>query len=190
MITNGTIVKEAFLSKTGKLLSHIAVSIDGTEKIHDKIRGKRTYSKSISSIKKILERDIPLSVYITINSMNENSISLIIEELVGLGIRSYHFNEINKQGRAIKNSHLLLSNTPTLKRAGKLLLQMEKSIEIDTSMIEIDSACTITPGTVYLSANGAVYACAELATMKPGKEIANIFDSDFRKRATIMDWQI
>lgn len=184
MITNGTVVKENFLSKTGKLLSHIAVSIDGTEKIHDRIRGKGTYSKSISSIKKILECDIPLSVYVTVNSMNENVISIIMEELISLGIRSYRFNEINKQGRTIKNSHLLLSNTPLLKRAENLLLQMEKSIEINTSMIEIDSTCTITPGTVYLSASGTVYACAELAMMKPGKEIANIFDSDFRKRVT------
>jgi len=176
LITNGTMLNDDFLKKYAGRINHIAVSIDGPKKIHDYIRGKESYERAILALKKTMEFDIDLSAYITIHALNENLIDLLIEELILIGVRSFHFNEINIEGRASENRHLILRPNRIEDRLENLISQLSRNIEIDK--ISLDSSCSISPESVYLKSDGRIYACVEIAFKAPEQKIAHILDPE------------
>jgi|APFre7841882654_1041346.scaffolds.fasta_scaffold13058_4 MoaA/NifB/PqqE/SkfB family radical SAM enzyme len=78
--TNGS-----FPEKIRKLIKEVentdlisfGVSIDGFEKIHDKIRGINSFKKAVESLKIIKENDIKMSINTTISELNINYIEQI-----------------------------------------------------------------------------------------------------------------
>lgn len=182
LITNGTMLDDDFLKKHGRYVKHIAISIDGQKQAHEYIRGKGSYEKSMLAIQKIMDFSIDLSVYITVHSLNENSIDTLMEELISIGVRSFHFSEINMEGRASKNQHLLLKPKKAANRLKFLLSQLDKSI--DVGEISSDSGCSISPESVYLQSDGKIYACVEIAFKAPERKIVHILESEARGKIT------
>jgi len=174
LITNGTMLGDDFLKKYGRCISHMAISIDGQKEAHEYLRGKGSYEKSILSARKVMDSGINLSVYITVHSLNENSLDLLVDELVSLGIGSFHFNEINMEGRASKNRHLLLGREKTSNRLDRILSQLQKIV--DVGHVSRDSSCSISSDSVYLASDGRIYACVEIAFKSPEQKIAHILD--------------
>ena len=174
LITNGTMLDDDFLKKYRRCLGHIAISIDGQEKIHDHLRGKGSFVKSILSARKIMDAGIDLSVYITIHSLNKDSLGLLMEELISIGVESFHFNEINMEGRVLKNKHLLLESMDVSTKLSRILFQIQKSV--DVGQISQDLNCSISPSAVYLTSDGIIYACVELAFKSPEQKIAGILE--------------
>lgn len=175
LITNGTMLGDDFLRKYGRYISHMAISIDGQKQTHNHIRGKGSYEKSMVAIQKIMDFGIDLSVYTTVHSLNENAIDAIVEEFISTGIRSFHFSEINMEGRASQNRHLLLEPKKTTDRLKLLLSQLGKSIDIGE--ISPDSNCSISSNSVYLQSDGKIYACVEMASKESEQIIAHILES-------------
>jgi len=182
LITNGTMLDDDFLRKHGRHISHMAISIDGQKQTHDHIRGKGSYEKSMLALQKIMDYGVDLSVYITVHSLNENAIDAIVEELISTGIRSFHFSEINMEGRASQNRHLLLEPKKTMDRLKSILSQLDCSIDIGE--ISSDSNCSISPNSVYLQSDGKIYACVEMALKKPEQMIAHILESEAEGKMT------
>lgn len=178
IITNGTKISKKFLKDVRNYIQVMAVSIDGHSQIQDKIRGAGVYDRCISAIRLILDFGINISVYATIHALNENYISKLVEEMIFLGVRNFHFNEINQEGRARKNKDLLLAPKKTVGRAKSILLQLQKSIEVESFIMNSD--CSISPDTVYLKSDGTLFACAELALKLPNQNMANILRQDMK----------
>ncbi|MCD4814524.1 radical SAM protein [bacterium] len=65
VVTNGILPLPEWRNNT-----HFAVSIDGTQKEHDFIRGKGNYEKSKINILKALSKNIPVAVIYCINALN------------------------------------------------------------------------------------------------------------------------
>ncbi len=94
--TNGTNTN-IFKDSRWNLFSNIQISLDGTEKIHDKIRGKNNYRKSLSSIEKLLSLMNNVSVMMTVgrhnifevekinNLLKQFDVPLFIERITGIG---------------------------------------------------------------------------------------------------------
>lgn len=182
LITNGITFGDDFLKKYGHYIKHIAISIDGQKKTHEYIRGKGSYEKSMIAVKKIMDFGIDLSVYITIHSLNENRVDVLVEELIFAGVRSFHFSEINMEGRASKNRHLLLGPKKTENRLKLLLSQLNGSI--DLGEVSSDSNCSISPESVYLQSDGKIYACVEIALKTPEQKMAHILESEVGGKIT------
>ena len=182
LITNGLLIDEAFLCKFGKYLRHIAVSIDGQESVHDYVRGEGTYSKAVNALRLIMSHSIDTSVYITIHSANEESIGELVPDLLLLGIRKLHLNEINREGAARDNAHLLLNKLQPQEKVLKIMSQLQSSIKLDEKKISVDTSCTISPEIAYLGCDGAIYACAEFAVSAPGQSIGHISESDLKRK--------
>lgn len=180
LITNGTMLGDDFLKKYGKYLSHMAISIDGQEQVHEYLRGKGSYKKSMLSARKIMDAGIDLSAYITIHSLNEDSLGLLMEELVSIGVENFHFNEINMEGRASKNKHLLLKRGEVSSRMNQTVSQLQRVADI--GQVSHDSSCSISQDSVYLASDGAVYACVEIAFKSPEQKIAHILDQEFESK--------
>ncbi len=86
--TNRTMLDDDF-RKYGQCISHMAISIDGQKEAHEYLRGIGSYEKSILAAKKIMDVGIDLSVYITVHSLNESSLDLLVDELVSLGLEVF-----------------------------------------------------------------------------------------------------
>jgi MoaA/NifB/PqqE/SkfB family radical SAM enzyme len=180
LITNGTMLDEDFLRKYGRYLSHVAISIDGQEKTHEYLRGRGSYKKAMLSARKVMETGIDLSVYITIHSLNKDSLGPLMEELTSIGVGSFHFNEVNMEGRASENRYLFLEQDETSNKLNRILSQLQKVVDIKNFLH--DSSCSISPEAVYLTADGRIYACVEIALKSPEQKIVHILDQKFKKR--------
>jgi Fe-coproporphyrin III synthase len=118
VITNGT-----FPIPEWRENIHFAVSLDGTQEIHDSLRGTGTYSKTKNNILTALKKGVPIAILFCLNSINIDCIPNFMAEwadknLIGMVFTAYA-PLINR------NSYLSLDNGQR-DRAVSLLLEMKK----------------------------------------------------------------
>lgn len=103
---------------------HAAVSIDGTEKIHDGLRGLHgLYKRCRENISDAVKRDIPVAIIYCINATNIDCIPKFLEEWIDIGLIGMVFTTyVPIRG---KDPHLILSDGQRDKVVG-LLMQMKK----------------------------------------------------------------
>ena len=75
--TNGILFPEK-VNEINKL-DGVTLSLDGPEEIHDHIRGRGSYGKTIEAIKTAKDKRIPLSISATLNSLNLESINHLLD---------------------------------------------------------------------------------------------------------------
>lgn len=183
LITNGVLASKAFLQETGPLLDQLAVSIDGDETTNDLVRGNGSYEKAIAVVINALRAGIPLSVYVTLTSANVRVIGKLTAELHAMGVDNFHFKEVQRAGRAQRNQHLLLPARSLRAKAGDIFRQLRKHTKLTSRSCRLDTACALSPNTLFVSAESDVYACSELA-LHDQMPISNLFDPDIRAKIT------
>lgn len=89
VITNGWLLKEkaAMLKEAG--VDTVAVSIDGTEQIHDSIRKPRSYQHDKEGILALRKLGVEVGAITTLSKRNINILSQLKEELIEMGVRSW-----------------------------------------------------------------------------------------------------
>ena len=176
VITNGTLFNERNLLTTSQIFDTVGISIDGQNAEHDLIRGAGSYHKAIQSIIDLLNLKVQVIAYVTINGINIHLQKQILNELIELGVRSFHFNQLNIQGNAIANRQLHLTcGQDEIKR--QLFQQINELVDIDIDC-KWDGSCSIEPNVVYMSCQGQIYGCVEIATHNPKDSVASINDMD------------
>lgn len=90
LTTNGYLLPKK-ADKLGRL-DGIQVSIDGSKKVHDSIRGKGFYDNAIEGIKKL---DIPVYLNYTVTNLNYDCIEEFIEGTQDLKIAQYKIQFMN-----------------------------------------------------------------------------------------------
>ncbi|MEI7539512.1 MAG: radical SAM protein [Candidatus Saccharibacteria bacterium] len=176
VITNGTLFNEHSLLTTSQIFDTVGISIDGQNADHDLIRGAGSYQKTIQSITNLLKLNVQVIAYITVNGINIHSQKQILNELIELGVRSFHFNQLNIQGNAIANRQLHFNcSQDEIKR--QLFQQINELVNINIDR-KWDDGCSVELNTVYMSCQGQIYSCVEIATHNPADSIASINDMD------------
>lgn len=180
IITNG-ILQDAIIPfvKEG-LIDQIGISIDGNETAHDLIRGHGSYRKTVLTIKAIVGAVLPVTVYLTINSLSIYCLGEVVSEMIELGVRSFHLNEINSEGRVKSNHYLEINGLDEKEKLEIISSQLDPLAEI--SDLSVDRSCTISPKIAYVDFKGHVYACTELARTNLTSMIAPLLDEDFTDR--------
>jgi radical SAM protein with 4Fe4S-binding SPASM domain len=93
VLTNGTVrPTEKILDCLVRNHAGVQVSIDGTETIHDEIRGIGNYRKSIVGIKKFLAVGLKVSVHYVIMRRNAKTIPEFVKAMEDLGIKRVNFS--------------------------------------------------------------------------------------------------
>jgi radical SAM protein with 4Fe4S-binding SPASM domain len=95
ILTNGTILPEYDLLKC--LVRNevgVQISIDGTEEIHDEIRGLGNYRKAVTGIKTYLATGLKVSVHYVIMRRNVKAIPEFIKEMENLKIERVNFSSL------------------------------------------------------------------------------------------------
>jgi sulfatase maturation enzyme AslB (radical SAM superfamily) len=118
VITNGTFPLPEWRENI-----HFAVSLDGTQRIHDSLRGVYTYNKTKKNVLSALTKGIPLAILYCLNSINIDCIPDFLEEwadkhTIGLVFTAY-------APLTDRDSYLSLTDGQR-DRAVSLLLRMKK----------------------------------------------------------------
>jgi radical SAM protein with 4Fe4S-binding SPASM domain len=111
--TNGTLLTKEKIKILSKLkINSIQISLDSANKsIHDKIRGKGTFTKTVMAIKRLIDSKINVAVVTTLMSHNVDTISETVDFVYRLGIKKFSTRRLVISGRA-KENWLKLSPTP------------------------------------------------------------------------------
>jgi len=167
LLTNGWLIDGSKARKLTNCLQSIGVSLDGASAAtHDKIRGLGSFNKACQAIA-LLSASLPVSVYITVSAVNYYELDKIIKLARQLGASFVHVSEINLAGRASLSLDLFaLSHNQQA-----ILRQFASSM---TQKSKPDIRCTVDFSSVYLSAEGLVYACSEVGVTKPDLYLADI----------------
>lgn len=109
--TNGFLLPEFAKDLIKSGLDNLVISVDGPEKIHDKIRGvKGSYGRIIEGLQKIQKykkhKNTPsIRINTTISEHNHNNLVQTIEELQNLGIDKFFLSHLNVVTKKMKEEH-------------------------------------------------------------------------------------
>lgn len=94
-----------------KNLACIRVSIDGTKKINDAIRGKGTYEKAVQNILLLEKYNIPCQINFTIMNIKYCSLGALSTQLKDQGVTSQiHVGFAKIGGRAVENKEICFTD--------------------------------------------------------------------------------
>lgn len=178
-ITNGQISSTISPKLIADAVEIVGVSIDGTAEVHDYIRGAGAYDRAMIFIKNMLESNVHVVAYVTVNGLNISRFEDVLSELVNAGVRAFHINQLNIQGNALKNQELHLNYTLSEIRA--TVMDAIHGITDDLINLEADYSCSIGKHSVYLDCMGNIYPCVELS-IGGYHPIASIFDDEVKEK--------
>jgi Fe-coproporphyrin III synthase len=100
LTTNGTFITPYIAKTLSKIKpNRVSVSIDGTGRVNDKIRGSGAFKKTLAGVTRLLGEGIALQVQFTAMAENYLSLPELVDLLYGIGIRNVTVNELYEQGR-------------------------------------------------------------------------------------------
>lgn len=101
-ISNGLAISEddiVFMKNNG--VTHVAISVDGNEEIHDKIRRfPGSYKKIMSTIELLNKHDLPVTISTSVNKLNFDIRNEILMDMLNLNIIIWQVQIVNSFGRA------------------------------------------------------------------------------------------
>ena len=169
VFTNGTLATKEYVQELRRAGMHIAkVSLDGpTPEVHDAIRGRGAFAKTIQGIKNFREAGIYVEVVSTISQMNYP-----------------YIEEIKKLCNEIADSWGLTPVVPIGRAGLDLALTPEETFHIKLSSTDPENiAINLSPRNrcqigedVYIKANGDIFPC--FYAQAPEFKVGNIREND------------
>jgi radical SAM protein with 4Fe4S-binding SPASM domain len=111
MVTNGILLTEDIIAKMKDCgMNSLGISIDGTESIHDQIRGiPGLFRKTISSIEWCIKSGISVSVITLVSGMNIHELDSIYQIVKSTGAWKWQLQPIFPLGRSKENEFLSIT---------------------------------------------------------------------------------
>jgi MoaA/NifB/PqqE/SkfB family radical SAM enzyme len=100
LLTNGTLVTpDAARKLAGHGVKGVQVSIEGPEAVHDRIRGKGSFSKALSGIEHLLDAGMPVTLNATLSRINADHLMDFVALASRLGVPRLGFSRLVPAGR-------------------------------------------------------------------------------------------
>lgn len=117
ILSNGLALTEKNIAEMKEVgISCVGVSLDGLEKTHDYIRGyKGSYMSVVEGIKLLQKYHLPVNLITTVNAMNINELSEMMNIIKSLGVKFWRLQTMIPFGRAIEFSNLHVSKAEIIK---------------------------------------------------------------------------
>ncbi|MCM1309162.1 MAG: radical SAM protein [Butyrivibrio sp.] len=101
IITNGYRISESLMAEIDECkIESIAVSIDGTEDVHDQLRRQGSFAQAVAAIHNIAAHGIPVSVISTLNAVSALRLDELYEFLRQLPIFAWQLQACSPMGNA------------------------------------------------------------------------------------------
>jgi SynChlorMet cassette radical SAM/SPASM protein ScmE len=104
--TNGTLFDEEVLSflSVFKRLDDVQVSLDGAMPVvHDRIRGKGSFERSMEGVRQLERRHIPFGFFVVVCRNNKDHLEEILKLSAALGASRVTFSSLLPQGSALSH---------------------------------------------------------------------------------------
>jgi radical SAM protein with 4Fe4S-binding SPASM domain len=112
ILTNGSLFDDSLISSVSRLkkLRRVQLSLEGsTPEINDHIRGKGSFQKTISAIKKLKDAGLTVSIMTTISRLNAEDILPLIELLEREGVDTFALERFIPEGQGKQMADEVLS---------------------------------------------------------------------------------
>ena len=188
IVTNAIAMSPIMINEISQLSRiYIMVSLDGTEELHDDIRGKGQFAKVMKIIKQLKKKHVPVELLCTLNNKNILKIDEIVEFSSEIDI-PINFNLFKPFSE--KQQDLIVKPEDFFAAVEKLLkLRIEKDYKIGVSDASLvahllnlppRNECTATLAGLVIDIDGRMVTCPYL--VEAGyyqKEELPIFDENF-----------
>jgi len=110
ILSNGTLIDRNKAEALARLaVKGVQVSIEGSENIHDAIRGPGSFKSSIKGIRNLLEAGLTVTLNTTLSDMNAPCFMDVIELASSLGVQRVGFSRLVPTGRGGDMLNTMLS---------------------------------------------------------------------------------
>jgi len=146
--SNGTLSPEIYL-KLSKNCSFFQISLDGVKKVHETLRGKGNFQKTLNTIYLLKEEKIPFRINTIIHKKNARSMDNFLKLINKIEVKDIQFIFFAPQGRGFLNRKIFeLKEDEKLKIKEKLIKGAQKfgiNIKFHDYKINFHSCLLITP---------------------------------------------
>jgi radical SAM protein with 4Fe4S-binding SPASM domain len=102
LLTNGTLLdKERAHALSSLGVRGVQVSMEGPEEVHESIRGKGSFDRSISGVKNLLDAGLRVTLNVTLSNLNARYIGDLLLLALSLGVQRLGFSRLVPSGRGM-----------------------------------------------------------------------------------------
>ena len=177
VMTNGSTVTDEIIKRYLELgVNYMQISVEGTEKVNDEIRGKGNFKKAIEGAKIILKNGMPLSFSLTLTRKNLHEVEPLARVAASIGITGMGVGRIVPIGAGKQMQDLML----TAEETKEWYLEAERinqRLKNDGINFRVDYHCsdglynTIRPGANSPQTNHACSTPFDVFTMLPNGDV-------------------
>lgn len=109
MLTNGWLLDEEIVDKAADAgINILAISLDGLETTHDKIRRPGSFQRVLQALRIIRSKGLDVMIITTVNRMNINELQPLREVLINHGVRGWQIQMGLPMGNLGQNREMVL----------------------------------------------------------------------------------
>jgi radical SAM protein with 4Fe4S-binding SPASM domain len=130
-MSNGTLITDEIarqLKENG--ISDIQVSLDGLEEVHDSIRGKGSFQRTVRGIKMLVKHGVDTNINLTLSRINSHQLPGVIKLAEEIGASAVSFSRLVPCG----SGSTLMNDMLTMQEVGDIYRQFcnyrNKSVEV------------------------------------------------------------
>lgn len=192
IVSNGTLIDEGIAEKLSKIKNlTVQISLDGASRlVHEQIRGKNTYEKTLTGIKNCLKYnlEVSLSPIVTENLYNEMEEYFLLARR--LGVHAVFLQPVNEVGRAKKNNLKRVDEATVFKKFVEIYKKYDDMGEMVPGSLDVQHFTSIKLlekclycgsgiSSLAIQPDGKCYPCPN--TIIPGMEICNAITDEVDK---------
>lgn len=192
ILTNGLFFSDKYLRRlaasTGRGRLSFQISIDGpTAALHEAIRGKGTFDKTIRAIRRAVDAGLELSISTAVSQRTLDHMTDTTRLVASLGVPSHHILWMQEWGRALDHRPELMTPparvVEVMRECRKVGDELGVTIDNDASLrVRVKGKhgrktdlCSCGWDSLAVFSDGQVYPCVWLAGA-PGMECGNVLE--------------
>jgi radical SAM protein with 4Fe4S-binding SPASM domain len=133
ILSNGTLIdknRAEALSRLG--VKGVQVSIEGPREIHDRIRGKGSFTRAIKGVRHLLDAGIRVTLNVTLSDMNVDHVRELVAIAAKEGVQHLGFSRLVPCGRGREMLHNMMDTQKVKEIYQSLLSVRAEGLEIVT----------------------------------------------------------
>lgn len=175
--TNGLNIKSLLACAPFRERLSIQISIDGSEPMHESIRGKNTFRRTLKNVDILAKSGLSVTVATTVSRFNFNDIENLDGSLYDINFKKWNIKRLVGYGRADDDGDVLTSEwnflvAKTQKYANHECISIKNMFSLQSlknmmterfSLLEMSKMgcnCGTGRSKLYINPNGTTYPCA------------------------------
>ena len=133
LLTNGTLLSTERARDLAALgISGVQVSLEGPRTIHESVRGKGSFFRSLKGVECLVNAGVPVTLNVTLSRINSGSFAELVDLASGLGVRRLGFSRLVPSGRGTGLLDMMLTPDELKTAYDEIFSHATKDVDIVT----------------------------------------------------------